>query len=224
MPTSNSGSVLIFTLLAGCSNPPPFQWIDLGENMTFAAYELPTLVDFESVPLGPFPGGTTLEGVRFEFPGSPGQIVLSGDTRTPERAFSRVIDPSRYHLDGTAGPRILSPGGAMLGPGPDAAVEQDHLTLHFDPPVRGAWIAVLLQSLDGRSHVDVRATLEDGRTDLRTLEIPHYGDTSLDLSGHITAGLRAPQSPLVRLEFIESDSDAQFADCNVGYDGLMLLR
>ena len=214
--------VLGLTLLSGCGGPP-FRWIDVTAGLDLRIYDSPILIDFESAPLGPFPSGKTLQGVRFEFPGSPGEIVLSSATRTPERAFSRVIDASRYTLKSPSGPHVLSPGGALLGPGPDPAVEEDHLTLHFDPPVRGAWISVLMQSLDGRSHVDVRATLEDGRTDRVTLQIPRYASTSLDLSGHIMTGLRAPDSPLVRLEFIESDADAQFADCNIGYDGLYVL-
>ena len=89
----------------------------------------PVVVDFDDIAPGTDIGGQVLGGVRFDpsATGAPLIVVRAAETATPAAGYTGIVDAATNSLPATTGANVLSPGGPTLGPGPDAAVENDDL-------------------------------------------------------------------------------------------------
>src|SRR5262245_59168756 len=113
-----------------------------------AAGNPPIAVDFDNITAGTDIGGQTINGAKFTATGSP--LTCRADAGTqPTGAYGGIIDASTNKLLPTSGANVLSPGGATLGPGPDAAIENDGVNIVLDNPVSAFGLDHLSQSADG---------------------------------------------------------------------------
>lgn len=191
----------------------------------------PVVVDFDDLA----PGGDlgvargardTLDNVApggIEFvAGMAPLIVVRGSDTFLGPGYVDVRQPSRHRLVPTSGERLLSPGGEELAAGPTAALEDDDITLVFDPPVSAVGFDLLTPSADGMSFVDVAViaidgrVLHAGRVATRGLAAGPGGQwppPSDDFFGVVSA---ANDIALVVLD--ELDQDPVCPDSNIGID------
>ena len=184
----------------------------------------PVAVDFDDhldgdELLGEIATGVVIVGGR-----APLMVVRADRTFTPDR-YENTADPAAYRLHATSGEMILSPGGIELGPGPDPQLEDDDVTLIFDPPVAAVGFDLLLPSLDGMSFVDVVVIAVDG-------EILHSGGihvpradaerTSFPPSGAAFWGYVADGCRISEVRLDERDEDPVCPDANIGLDSIRI--
>ncbi|MCA9290750.1 MAG: hypothetical protein KDA25_06455 [Phycisphaerales bacterium] len=181
----------------------------------------PIVVDFDDLPPGATIGDWTVAGVTLHGAGAPLLVVRAHDTFTPA-TFTDVPDPARYRLIATSGAQILSPGGIELAPGPNPAVENDDVTLVFDPPVAAVGFDVLTPSADGMSFVTVTAIGSDGAVLWSgSVDLPRVrGETRYAPPGAGFWGIVAEACVIREVRVDETDGDAACPDSNIGIDSI----
>jgi hypothetical protein len=184
----------------------------------------PVRVGFDHVRSGTDVSGRRLRGARFSAGAGEAAapiVVSAADTFTPPGFESPVpFDPADNTLPATSGRRVLSPGGARLGPGPDPAVEDDDLVVSFDRPVTAVGFDVLFQSLDCCSFVSVTLTDPSGAVIAEYDPIPTGQPEGAVASpgGAVFVGFTASAPRIATLVVDEYDANAVFPDANIGYD------
>lgn len=183
-----------------------------------AAGAPPVVVDFDATVPGTDIGGQTLGGVQFLAGNAPLIVVRGVDTVTVAGGFTGIVDADTNKLPATSGENVLSPGGVVLGPGPDAAVEDDDVTMLFSPPVASVGFDHLSQSSDGFgfTSIEVRDQFD---TVLYSGPIPIS-----DLGGGGAPGgadffgVVSDAADIAKIVIDEGDDNAGFPDSNIGID------
>jgi hypothetical protein len=191
---------------------------------TAASSGAPLRVDFDHVRSGTDLGGRVLAGARFS-PG-PGDaaapiVVRAADTFTPSGFESPVpFDPADNTLPATSGTKVLSPGGARLGPGPDPLVENDDLVVSFRRPVSAVGFDVLFQSRDCCSFLSIDLIDPSGTVLAHYDPIPTGEPESMDTGpgGAVFVGFTASAPRIAKLVIDEYDDNNIFPDANIGFD------
>lgn len=181
--------------------------------------------DFDSTAPGTDITGTTINGVTFTGPGAPLIVVRGADTYTPA-GFNGVIDASTNKLIPTSGENVLSPGGIVLGPGPDPAIENDDLTLDLDTPTTAFGFDHLSQSADGFSFTNV-TVFDDLNNVLYSGIVPISNVGGLGggaPAGDDFWGITSTSANIKRVVVDEMDDNAQYPDSNIGYDTIRIAR
>lgn len=185
--------------------------------------------------------GTTVRGVSFEGPAAPLFVERAADTSSPASFFEDQlqfgespefrgkptvtktvsVDARRSRLSATSGAMVLSPGGAALGPGPNPAVENDDVTLRFDPPVQAFAFDLLTQDADGQSNAKIRVIDGAGKIlfegDIPISSLPDHA------GGADFWGIVSSQANIARVEIDERDDNDRYPDCNIGLDSLRMF-
>lgn len=212
--------LVLLACLTVCLNCPAFASVtnyrDL-DAFNAAAGDPPVALDFDLLSPGTDITGNHLEGLTLIGPGAPLIVVRAADTYTPD-GFSGTPNPDANKLIATSGENILSPGGVVLGPGSDPAVEDDDLTIVFDVPVAAFGFDHLSQSADGFSFTSFRIKNEAGT-------VIHSGGVPISNLGGGGApaaadffGFVSTEANIKSIEIIEGDSNSQYPDCNIGFD------
>jgi hypothetical protein len=201
-----------------------------------AAGAPPIVIDFESMPCGLTVDGQTHCGVMFQMVRAPLEVVCAEDTYTPS-GFKEARHAERCSLRATSGQMLLSPGGAVLAPGPNPAVEDDDIIMTFSPPVACVGLDHISQYADGMSYTRVKVIAEDG-TVLHegTIDIgsgrwliehgdqrfiggdevpPNDPNSTVDFWGFVS---RAANIHQVRID--ETDDNDVCPDSNIGIDSV----
>jgi hypothetical protein len=197
-------------------------------------------LSLEGVPAGSEMPSRPLPGVWFSATGA-GLVVVSADeTSSPDLFFedvhtfplgkdeaaamtpeTRRVDASLSRLPATTGEHILSPGGKVLGPGPDPKIEEDDLTIAFDPPARAVGFDLLTQSRDGQSQVGIRILDARGGV-LFEGDVP-IGHSQGHAGGADFWGVVCGAALIARVEIDERDSNDRYPDCNIGFDSFRIV-
>jgi hypothetical protein len=164
----------------------------------------------------------TINGVTLN-PSSTGAplIVVRGDqTSTPKGGFTFAPFRSTNKLYPTSGQHVLSPGGRILGPGPDNLVENDDLRLVFSSPVTAFGFDLLVQSADGDSLVNIRVFNQSGVELFRgRIVIPDLGSNgSAPGRAEFWGAVATGSDRIKRIVIDEIDKDSVNPDCNIGFD------
>ncbi len=184
-----------------------------------AAGNPPISIDFDGIAPGTDIGSQTIAGVLFQALGSPLIVVRGADTTTVG-GYSGVLDPDTNKLFPTSGENVLSPGGTTLGPGPDAAIEQDSLQLTFATPLTAFGFDHLSQSADGFSFTSIQvfdtsnALLFSGTVPISNIN----GQGGGAPGGADFWGIVSQSANIARIVINEGDGDSSFPDNNIGYD------
>ncbi len=178
----------------------------------------PIAIDFDGITPGTDITGSTIAGVQFLGPNAPLQVVRGADTFTPG-GFSGTPNPSTNRLLPTSGQNVLSPGGTMLGPGPNTSIEDDDLTLVFSNPLAAFGFDHLSQSADGFSFTGVQVfNLSNSLLFSGTINISNFGGGGAP-GGADFWGVVATGSDLIgRIIINEQDGNSTFPDSNIGFD------
>jgi len=190
-----------------------------------AAGNPPVAIDFDSIAPGTDITGTTIDGVTFTGPGAPLIVVRGADTYTPD-GFNGVIDASTNKLIPTSGENVLSPGGIVLGPGPDPAIESDDLTLDFATPTSAFGFDHLSQSADGFSFTQI-SVFDDLDNLLYSGIVPISNVGGLGggaPAGDDFWGIASTSANIKRIVVDEMDDNNQYPDSNIGYDTIRIAR
>jgi len=185
-----------------------------------AAGNPPISIDFDGISPGTDIGGATISGVTFTQTGSPLIVVRAADTYTPPAGYVGIIDASTNVLPATSGQNVLSPGGIVLGPGPDPAIESDSLTLTFTSALSAFGFDHLSQSADGASYTSI--TVFDSNNNVMysgIIPISNVGGigggapAAADFWGIVSTG-----ADIKQIVITETDNNNVFPDCNIGFD------
>jgi hypothetical protein len=117
---------------------------------------------------------------------------------------------------------VLSPGGAVLSPGPDPAVEDDGVNIVLDTAVSAFGFDHLSQSADGFSFSNV-AVFDDADVSLfsGSIAISNIGGLPGGNPGGADFwGIVSDTANIKRVLITEGDGDASFPDNNIGIDTL----
>jgi hypothetical protein len=187
---------------------------------TAAAGSSSVTVGFDDQANGTDIGGQTLGGgATFNAIGSP-LIVVDAST-TASGGGSAEPSNATNKLTATSGANVLSPGGALLGVGPDPAVENDDVQLVFDQPVGFVGVDHLSQRADGQGFTRVEVFGSDGSTLLNTIipisNLP-AGEDGIIPGGADFWGVVSDANDIASITFDEVDEDDTAPDNNVGYD------
>ncbi len=184
-------------------------------------------IDFDDIAPNTDISGQTIQGVTFQRTGAPLIVVRAEDTYTPTEGWApgSVLNPNQNKLIATSGENVLSPGGIVLGPGPNPDIEDDSLTLIFQRPVPGFGFDHISQSADGASFTSVFVYAADGSLIFsETIPIsdtnpgsPQDARPAADFWGILS------DTPIARIVFVESDSNNVHPDCNIGYDSFRVV-
>jgi hypothetical protein len=185
-----------------------------------AAGSPPITIDFDTITAGMDITGSTISGVTFSAPGAALLVEKGSDTYTPAGVFSGTVDISKNKLYATSSQNVLSPGGLILGPGPNNAVENDSLQLVFSSPVSAFGFDLLSQSSDGYSYVYIYVyspsdTLLYSYTDHHLISDLGGGGAP---GGADFWGIVSTQYDIKKIVITEGDNNAVYPDSNVGYD------
>ena len=185
-----------------------------------------TFINFDNELRGANYDGKNVQGVTFLAPGSPLIVVKASDTFTPDE-FSKTVgetysfDLSLNKLPATSGDMILSPGGVVLGPGPNPYNANDDLELIFDTPVAAFGFDQLMQSADTYNRVNVTVYDEFGAVILPTQRILTTDSGGRGAPGGSDFwGIVSGSANIKRIVFDEYDYDNFNPDANIGYDSL----
>ncbi len=186
-----------------------------------AAGNPPVAIDFDGMAPGTDISGKTLWGVTFLGPGAPLLVVRGSDTYTPDGVFGGVIDIDTNTLIPTTGENVLSPGGTVLGPGPDGPVENDDLTVIFTTPLSAFGFDFLSQCADGMSYTSIKVydtlnqpMLQEG---IPITNNGNGGGGAADFWGIVS-----DTANIAKVVIDEFDSNSEYPDSNVGYDSIRL--
>jgi len=184
---------------------------------TAAAGSSAVAVDFEDQADGADIGGQTIGGATFNAIGSP-LIVVDADSTVSSGLYQQPFNATNKLVGGG---RVLSPGGATLSAGPDAAVENDDLQLVFDEPVGFVGFDHLSQRADGQSFTRVAVIGTGGDTLLDTIiaisSLP-AGEDGIVPGGVDFWGIVSDANDIASITFDEVDDDGSAPDDNIGYD------
>jgi hypothetical protein len=176
-------------------------------------------VNFDDIASGTDIGGTKIGEATFNAIGSP-LIVVDASTTASGGGSTIPAGPSNK-LTATSGANVLSPGGAVLGVGPDATVENDDVQLVFDQPVGYVGVDHLSQRADGQGFTRVEVLGTGGDTLLETIipisNLPP-GEDGVIPGGVDFWGVVSESNDIASITFNEVDEDDSAADDNVGYD------
>jgi hypothetical protein len=179
-------------------------------------------VDFDDQADGTDIGGQTLGGAggaTFNALGAP--LIVVDAATTASGGGSTIPAGATNKLTATSGANVLSPGGATLGVGPDATVENDDVQLVFDQPVGFVGVDHLSQRADGQGFTRVEVFGSDGGLLLDTI-IPistlPAGEDGVIPGGADFWGVVSDANDIASITFDEVDEDDTAADNNVGYD------
>ncbi|MBC8140933.1 MAG: hypothetical protein H7Y38_05775 [Armatimonadetes bacterium] len=186
-----------------------------------AAGNPPVAIDFDAIPAGTDITGLTVAGVVLSTTGAP-LIVVDGNATTTPTGFSGVIDASTNRLFPTTGANVLSPGGSILAPGSNPAVEDDDLTITFDSAVSAFGFDHLSQSRDGFSFTTI-TVLDAGDVTLFSGAIPIGGPGGGAPGGADFWGITSLTANIKTVRINEQDGDSAFPDANIGYDTLRFV-
>ena len=188
-----------------------------------AADSPPVVVDFDAVAPGTDITGGTLSGITFNVPNpltpsAPLVVVRGADTFTPS-GFSGVTDASTNRLLPTSGENVLSPGGAQLAPGPNAALENDDLRLTFAQPVTAVGFDMIYQERDCCSFVSVTVLDPNGAVLYSNPSIPTGSASGGGVPGGAAfVGFVSSSPNIASIVIDEQDGDGSFPDANIGFD------
>ncbi len=186
-----------------------------------AAGSPPIAVDFDSIAPGTDITGQTLAGATLWGPGAPLIVVKGSDTYTPV-GFSWAPNPATNKLYATSGENVLSPGGVVLGPGPNSPVEDDDLTLVFASPVSAFGFDHLSQSADGFSYTNIAVyDVADGLLYSGVVPISGVGGDGPGAADFW--GIVSDSANIAKIVIDETDANAEFPDCNIGVDTLRFV-
>ena len=107
--------------------------------------------------------------------------------------------------------------------------ERDGLRLVMPTPVRDFGIHVLFQSLDGDSFTSFELRNSAGAIIASgTVNIPMRGTgtdpaSSYPEGGAVFIGFHSDQADIARIDFFETDGDANFPDSNISYDMIRVV-
>ena len=186
-----------------------------------AAGDPPIAVDFDSIAAGTDIGGQSIGGATFTATGSPLIVVEGADTQT-SGAYSGVLDANTNKLFPTSGANVLSPGGGVLSPGPDPAVENDGVNIVFDNPISAFGFDHLSQSADGFSFSNIQVfDAADAPLFSGSIPISNVGNLGGGAPGGADFwGIVSDAAVIKRVLITEGDGDASFPDNNIGFDTL----
>ncbi|HZB45800.1 MAG TPA: hypothetical protein VE360_11170, partial [Pyrinomonadaceae bacterium] len=235
--SAHTGSdTLVVTVIPG--NQPPV--VNAGPDQTVAFVSAPTAfvgdlarfnaaagspavaVDFEGVAPGTDISGQTIGGVTYQqgnqpAPSAPLIIVRGADTVTPS-GFSSAPNAAANKLLPTSGENVLSPGGTVLAPGPNPAVENDDIRLSFAQPVAAVGFDILFQSLDCCSFTSVRVLDPNGQVIYNNPQFPTGSAPGGVPGGSVFFGLVSPAKNIAAVVIDDFDGTADFPDSNLGID------
>ena len=234
-PSSTARSVLYFCflgLLLGVQEITcaAFTRYDLTTNgglngFNTATSNAPVTIDFDTIADGTDVSGTVVQDVNFNVPsqGAAFIVVRGNDTFTPT-GFTGVLNAATNKLFPTSGEMVLSPGGLSLGPGPNNPVENDDLELVFSNSVKAFGFDVLFQSADTFSATTIQV-FNQANVQLFSGSIPASttGGGGAPAEAVFWGGVASGSDRISRIVVNESDSNAQFPDCNIGFDSFRIV-
>jgi hypothetical protein len=181
----------------------------------------PVRMDFDSIAAGTDITGQIIDGVKYVGPNAALLVVAASSTFTPAGSFAGTTNINLNKLPATSGLNVLSPGGAMLGPGPNPSIEGDSLTLEFQTPVTYFGFDLLSQSADGVSFASIKVF--DPNSNLLysgKLGISDLGGGGAPGGADFWGIWTTAGTTIGRVEILEGDDDAMYPDSNIGYDSL----
>ena len=180
----------------------------------------PVRMGFDSIAAGTDITGQVIDGLRFVGPYAPLIVVAANSTFTPG-GFSGTTNTSLNKLPATSGLNVLSPGGAVLGPGLNPGVEGDWLTLEFQSPVTYFGFDHLSQSADSVGFTSIRV-LDTNSNVLYNgnIAISNLGGAGAPGGADFWGIYATGGTTIGRVEITEGDNDAQYPDANIGFDSL----
>ncbi len=198
-------------------------------NFVSRAGSLPTVINFESTT-GDI-ANRTIAGVTFSSPSGNSLDVLAGAATYTlpddfaQGGFTNNLTPQAYKLLPTSGTNVLSPGGALLGPGPGLA-QEDALRFRFAQPQRAFGFDMLYQSLDANTRATYEAYDDLGRLAFYgpLVACQGCGNNPAALNGAPGGsnffGLVAIDTarPIQEVIVRDNDPDRINPDANLGYD------
>jgi hypothetical protein len=190
----------------------------------------PIAIDFDRAIPGDDLAGQTQCCVAFQKVNAPLIVVRQDETYTPP-GFRDLANPGEYALKATSGIQLLSPGGPRLGPGPDPAIEDDDISMIFNPPVAAVGFDHVSQYADGNSYTHVQVfDVAGNEIYAGTIEIgpdwERYGGriiSSIEPIANATTdfwGIVSASANIREIRIDERDDDSVNPDCNIGIDTL----
>jgi len=177
-------------------------------------------VNFDNIAPGTNIANQVFGGMKFVQTGAPLIVVRGADTET-SGPFTDAPNPALNKLLPTSGENVLSPGGTHLGPGPDPAIEDDSLTIIFDPPVRAFGFDHISQSADGFSFTSIAVKNSTGNSlFVGSVPISTFGGGGAP-AGADFWGIVSSAPDIASVVITEGDNNSQFPDCNIGYDTIL---
>jgi hypothetical protein len=183
-----------------------------------------TVIDFDDISPDTDISGQQISGVQFVQVGAPLIVVRADDTYTPPDGWGGTArNPSQNKLIATTPENVLSPGGRELVPGPDPN-QEDSPILIFAQPIQAFGFDHISQSADGLSFTSVRVIGIDGSV-LYSDRIPisNTGPADDALPAADFWGILFDSPLIARIEFIETDNNNIYPDCNIGYDTMIVV-
>jgi len=183
-----------------------------------------TVIDFDDISPDTDISGQQISGVQFVQAGAPLIVVRADDTYTPPDGWGGTArNPSQNKLIATTPENVLSPGGRELVPGPDPN-QEDSLILIFAQPIQAFGFDHISQSADGSSFTSVRVIGIDGSVLYSgTIPISNTGPADDALPAADFWGILFDSPLIARIEFIETDNNNIYPDCNIGYDTMIVV-
>lgn len=188
-----------------------FDEMRVGDNLNAAGGASPSAMDLASC------------GVDFVAFAAPLVVVRAADTFLG-LGYRDVREPRRHFLVATSGEQVLSPGGSELAPGPAFGLEEDDLTLVFDPPVCAVGFDLLTPSADGMSFVEVTVLDHEGRVlhagTIATRAVAASFGEQWPPPGTDFFGVVSGERNIAAVVIDERDGNAECPDSNIGLDTL----
>jgi len=159
--------------------------------------------------------GTTISGVTFSSPDGNSLEVVTGASTFTAAGFSGVINAATNVLIPTSGPKVLSPGGSELAPGPSLK-QRDSLRLDFATPLSAFGLDVLLQSIDDFSLASI-IVYDAALNVIGSGGIPGAGGGG-GPGATSFFGVFSSTGNISRIVITDGDDNDIFPDANLGYD------
>jgi hypothetical protein len=177
-----------------------------------AAGTPPISVSFDDLSPGSTVG--SLAGLTLSSPDGNSLTVVSASSTSTAAGYDA---PYANQLIATSGANVLSPGGALLVPGP-ALAERDSLQIDFASPVAAFGLDALFQSMDAALFFNYEV-YDPGLNLLMSGAVASPNNLGGGApAGSVFLGWVSTSSKISRIRLIDSDNNAQFPDNNYGYD------